>query len=100
MVVIACAVAVGLSLSSCSGGPSSVTPPAQPHIPPFTYVALGGNESVGNDANDPVRQAFTVGLERQLPRQTVFYDLGGHKQTRRMCFKTRCRPHCRCIRTW
>ena len=76
IVAIACAAAVGLSLSSCSGGTSSVTPPAQPHVPPFTYVALGGNESVGNDANDPVRQAFTVGLDRQLPRQTVFYDLG------------------------
>lgn len=76
MVVIACAVAFGLSLSACSSGTSSVTPPAQPHIPPFTYVALGGSESVGYDANDPVRQAFTVELERQLPRQTVFYDLG------------------------
>jgi lysophospholipase L1-like esterase len=83
MVVIAwgVAIALGLSLSSCSGGTSSVTPPAQPHLPPFTYVALGGNESLGNDANDPVRQAFTVGLERQLPRQTVFYDLGAPEAT-------------------
>ncbi len=73
---IACVVVLGLSLSACSGGTPSVTPPAQPHVPPFTYVALGGSESVGNDANDPVRQAFTVQLARQLPRQTVFYDLG------------------------
>ena len=76
MVMIACGVASGLSLSACSGGTSSVTPPAKPRVPAFTYVALGGNESVGKDAHDPVRRAFTVQLERQLPRQTVFYDLG------------------------
>ncbi len=42
---------------------------------PYTYVAIGGSESVGYDANDPVRQAFPVLLDQKLPHQTAFYDL-------------------------
>lgn len=69
-------IALGLVLAGCSTAASTVTPPAQAPGKPYTYVAIGGSESVGNDANDPVRQAFTVLLEHELPPQTVFYDLG------------------------
>ncbi|MGH9097907.1 MAG: GDSL-type esterase/lipase family protein, partial [Acidimicrobiales bacterium] len=62
-------------LAGCSTGGTSVTPGTEAHGAPYTYVAIGGSESVGFDANDPVRQAFPVLLDHSLPRQTVFYDL-------------------------
>jgi hypothetical protein len=65
-----------LFISGCSIAPSSVTPPAQVPVKPYIYVAVGGGETVGNDAHDPVRQAFPVLLDHQLPSQTTFYDLG------------------------
>ncbi len=52
-----------------------MTPPAEAHVHPYSYVAIGGSESVGDDANDPVRQAFPILLDQRLPRQTAFYDL-------------------------
>jgi hypothetical protein len=61
--------------SGCARSATSVTPPAEAHVHPYTYVAIGGSESVGNDAADPVRQAFPVLLDQRLPRQTAFYDL-------------------------
>lgn len=61
--------------SGCAGTATSVTPPAEAHVRPYTYVAIGGSESVGYDANDPVRQAFPVLLDEKLPHQTAFYDL-------------------------
>ena len=67
--------AAGMVSSGCAGGGTSVTPGTQAHVTPYTYVAIGGNESVGFDASDPVRQAFPVLLDRRLPNQTVFYDL-------------------------
>ena len=67
--------AAGMVSSGCAGGGTSVTPGTEAHVTPYTYVAIGGNESVGFDANDPVRQAFPVLLDRRLPNQTVFYDL-------------------------
>ncbi len=67
--------AAGMVSSGCAGGGTSVTPGTEAHVTPYTYVAIGGNESVGFDANDPVRQAFPVLLDRRLPKQTVFYDL-------------------------
>ena len=68
-------VVAGMVASGCAGGATSVTPPAEAHVHPFTYVAIGGSESVGHDANDPVRQAFPVLLDQKLPHQTAFYDL-------------------------
>ena len=65
----------GTVASGCAGSATSVTPPAEAHIHPYTYVAIGGSESVGYDANDPVRQAFPVLLDQKLPHQTAFYDL-------------------------
>jgi lysophospholipase L1-like esterase len=65
----------GLVASGCAGPGFSVTPGAEPHVKPYTYVAVGGSESVGYDASDPVRQAFPILLDHQLPAQTVFYDL-------------------------
>lgn len=65
----------GMVASSCTGSGTSVTPPAEAHVHPFTYVAIGGSESAGYDANDPVRQAFPVLLDQKLPHQTAFYDL-------------------------
>ena len=67
--------AAGMVASSCAGSATSVTPPAEAHIRPYTYVAIGGSESVGYDANDPARQAFPVLLDQKLPHQTSFYDL-------------------------
>ena len=67
--------AAGVVTSGCAGSTTSVTPPAEAHVHPFTYVAIGGSESVGDDANDPVRQAFPVLLDQKLPHQTAFYDL-------------------------
>lgn len=67
--------AAGMVSSGCAGGGTSVTPGTEARVTPYTYVAIGGNESVGFDANDPVRQAFPVLLDRRLPNQTVFYDL-------------------------
>jgi lysophospholipase L1-like esterase len=66
---------VGIVASGCAGSATSVTPPAEAHVHPYTYVAIGGSESVGYDANDPVRQAFSVLLDQKLPHQTAFYDL-------------------------
>lgn len=65
----------GVAASGCAGNATSVTPPAEAHVHPYSYVAIGGSESVGDDANDPVRQAFPVLLDQQLPHQTAFYDL-------------------------
>ena len=65
----------GMVASGCAGSATSVTPPAEAHVHPYTYVAIGGSESVGYDANDPVRQAFPVLLDQKLPHQTAFYDL-------------------------
>ena len=65
----------GIVASGCAGSATSVTPPAETHVHPYTYVAIGGSESVGYDANDPVRQAFPVLLDQELPHQTAFYDL-------------------------
>ena len=65
----------GLVSSGCAGGGTSVTPGTEAHVTPYTYVAIGGSESVGFDAHDPVRQAFPVLLDHRLPHQTVFYDL-------------------------
>jgi lysophospholipase L1-like esterase len=69
------AAVAGLVAAGCAGGTTSVTPPAEVHVHPYTYVAIGGSESVGYDANDPVRQAFPVLLDQKLPHQTAFYDL-------------------------
>ena len=71
-----CLAAAGLVWSGCAGGGTSVTPGTEAHVAPFTYVAIGGSESVGYDANDSVRQGFSVLFDHRLPRQTVFYDLG------------------------
>lgn len=65
----------GMVASSCTGSATSVTPPAEARVHPFTYVAIGASESVGYDANDPVRQAFPILLDQKLPHQTAFYDL-------------------------
>ncbi len=65
----------GMVASGCAGSATSVTPPPEARVHPYTYVAIGGSESVGYDANDPVRQAFPVLLDQKLPHQTVFYDL-------------------------
>jgi lysophospholipase L1-like esterase len=70
-----CVATAGLVLSSCAGGGTSVTPGTEAQVAPYTYVAIGGSESVGFDANDPVRQAFPVLFDHRLPRQTAFYDL-------------------------
>jgi lysophospholipase L1-like esterase len=67
--------AAGLVSSGCAGGGTSVTPGTEAHVAPYTYVAIGGSESVGFDANDPVRHAFPVLFDHRLPHQTVFYDL-------------------------
>lgn len=75
LVAVLCVAAAGLVSSGCSSGGTSVTPGAEAHVAPYTYVAIGGSESVGFDANDPVRQAFPVLFDHQLPHQTVFYDL-------------------------
>ena len=69
------AAAAGLVSSGCAGGGTSVTPGTEAHVAPYTYVAIGGSESVGFDANDPARQAFSVLFDHRLPHQTVFYDL-------------------------
>jgi hypothetical protein len=70
-----CVAAAGLVASGCAGGATSVTPGTEAHVTPYTYVAIGGSESVGFDANDPARQAFPVLFDHRLPRQTAFYDL-------------------------
>jgi lysophospholipase L1-like esterase len=67
--------AAGLVASGCASSGTSVIPGAEAHVVPSTYVAIGGSESVGFDANDPTRQAFPVLFDHRLPHQTAFYDL-------------------------
>jgi lysophospholipase L1-like esterase len=75
LVAVLFVAAAGLVSSGCAGGGTSVTPGTEAHVAPYTYVAIGGSESVGFDANDPVRQAFPVLFDHRLPHQTVFYDV-------------------------
>jgi lysophospholipase L1-like esterase len=75
LITMLCVAFAGLVSSGCAGGGTSVTPGTEAHVAPYTYVAIGGSESVGFDANDPVRQAFPVLFDHRLPRQTAFYDL-------------------------
>lgn len=71
------AAALGLLASACSttGANAAGGLPVRHLGPPVTYVAIGGSETVGNDAPDRDRQGFAALFDASLPPQTVYLNL-------------------------
>jgi lysophospholipase L1-like esterase len=73
-----CAAAVfTLVLGGCSTSGVNGSPAAPPAGPPVIYAAIGGSETVGAGATDPLRDAWPqVFYRTALPESTVFYNFG------------------------
>lgn len=68
---------VAVATAGCTSATRSTAGPApRSPGPPLTYVAVGGNESLGYDADDPSRQGWTqLFYQKALPPAATFYDL-------------------------
>lgn len=71
----ACAVLLAMA-TACGSGDGGTTAGTTTPVPPETYVAIGGSETVGMGADNPVVESWPQVLYRTaLDRNTVFVNL-------------------------
>ena len=71
-----------ITLTACTASTVVVSPKAAPVAKPSTYVAIGGDDSIGAGSDDPLLDAWTqVFFRTALPRSTAFINLAVPQST-------------------
>ena len=74
--------AAAFALTACTASTVVAGPRVEPVAKAATYVAIGGDDSIGAGSDDPLLDAWTqVFFRTALPRSTVFINLAVPRST-------------------